>query len=42
MVNLQGRFQNAMVMTIDANGNTTTSICEPAIEAPAPKTGKVK
>ena len=42
MVNLQGRFQNAMVMTIDANGNATTSICEPAIEVPAPTTGKVK
>jgi len=42
MVNLQGRFQNAMVMTVDAKGNTVTSICEPAMEKPSTTTGKVK
>ncbi len=36
MVNLQGRFQNAMSMTIDENGNTTAP-CLPAVEAPAKK-----
>lgn len=36
MVNLQGRFQNAMTMTIDANGNTSAP-CVPAREVPAKK-----
>jgi hypothetical protein len=37
MVNLQGRFQNAMTMNVDANGNTTSAPCVPASEAPAKK-----
>jgi hypothetical protein len=41
MVNLQGRFQNAMTMSIDANGNTSAP-CVPATSAPAKNTGKVK
>lgn len=41
MVNLQGRFQNAMTMSIDANGNTSAP-CVPAASAPARNTGKVK
>jgi hypothetical protein len=41
MVNLQGRFQNAMTMSIDANG-TVSAPCVPAAEAPAKTTGKVK
>jgi len=40
-VNLQGRFQNAMTMSIDANGNITSS-CEPAAAVPTQSTGKVK
>jgi len=36
MVNLQGRFQNAMTMNVDANGNKTAP-CVPAAEAPAKK-----
>jgi hypothetical protein len=39
MVNLQGRFQNAMTMSIDANGNTSAP-CVPATAAPAK--GEVK
>lgn len=41
MVNLQGRFQNAMTMTIDADGNASAP-CVPAAEEPATSTGKVK
>jgi hypothetical protein len=37
MVNLQGRFQNAMTMTIDANGNTVSAPCVPSAEVPAKK-----
>jgi hypothetical protein len=36
MVNLQGRFQNAMTMSIDAAGNTIAP-CLPAAEVPAKK-----
>jgi hypothetical protein len=36
MVNLQGRFQNAMTMSVDANGQTAAP-CVPAAEAPAKK-----
>jgi len=36
MVNLQGRFQNAMTMTIDANGNVSAP-CVPAAEEPVKK-----
>ena len=36
MVNLQGRFQNAMTMSIDANGQTSAP-CVPAAEAPVKK-----
>ena len=39
MVNLQGRFQSAMTMSIDANGNTSAP-CVPATAAPAK--GEVK
>jgi hypothetical protein len=41
MVNLQGRFQNAMTMSIDANG-TVSAPCVPAVDEPAKTTGKVK
>ena len=41
MVNLQGRFQNAMTMSIDAKGNITSS-CVPAAQVPATPAGKVK
>lgn len=37
MVNLQGRFQNAMTMNVDADGNTTSAPCVPASDAPAKK-----
>lgn len=40
-VNLQGRFQNAMTMSIDAKGNITSS-CVPAAEVPSTPAGKVK
>jgi hypothetical protein len=36
MVNLQGRFQNAMTMSIDANGNVSAP-CVPAAEEPVKK-----
>jgi hypothetical protein len=36
MVNLQGRFQNAMTMSIDANGQASAP-CVPAAEEPAKK-----
>ena len=42
MVNLQGRFQNAMTMTIDDKGNIVESPCVPAEEVPATSNGKVK
>ena len=42
MVDLQGRYQSAMTMTIDANGNVTESPCVPSAEKPANTTGKVK
>jgi len=41
MVNLQGRFQSAMTMNVDANG-TVSAPCVPAAEVPANTTGKVK
>ena len=37
MVNLQGRFQQAMTMNLDANGNTRSAPCLPASEAPEAK-----
>lgn len=37
MVNLQGRFQSAMTMNVDANGNTTSAPCVPAAEVPVKK-----
>lgn len=36
MVNLQGRFQNAMTMSVDANGQTSAP-CVPAAEEPLKK-----
>jgi hypothetical protein len=36
MVNLQGRFQNAMTMSVDANGQVSAP-CVPAAEEPAKK-----
>jgi len=41
MVNLQGRFQNAMTMSVDSNGHTT-SACVPAARQPAGTSGGVK
>jgi hypothetical protein len=41
-VNLQGRFQNAMTLSIDADGHITSSSCVPAAEVPATAAGKVK
>ena len=40
-VNLKGRFQNAMTLSIDVNGKVTSS-CVPAAEVPATAAGKVK
>jgi hypothetical protein len=40
-VNLQGRFQNAMTMKVNADG-TVSAPCVPAAEVPATATGKVK
>jgi len=37
MVNLQGRFQNAMTMTIDAQGNVVSAPCVPSAQVPAKK-----
>jgi hypothetical protein len=37
MVNLQGRFQNAMTMNIDANGNTVSAPCVPSAQVPVKK-----
>ncbi|HKW13107.1 MAG TPA: hypothetical protein VJS69_01335 [Candidatus Krumholzibacteria bacterium] len=37
MVNLQGRFQNAMTMTVDANGNVVSAPCVPSAQVPAKK-----
>jgi hypothetical protein len=37
MVNLQGRFQNAMTMTVDASGNTVSAPCVPSAQVPAKK-----
>ena len=37
MVNLQGRFQNAMTMTVDAKGNTISAPCVPSADVPAKK-----
>jgi hypothetical protein len=41
MMNLQGRFQNAMTVSVDAKGNTS-SLCVPAASEPAGKSGGVK
>jgi hypothetical protein len=35
MVNLQGRFQNAMTMTVDAQGNVVSAPCVPSAQVPA-------
>jgi hypothetical protein len=35
MVNLQGRFQNAMTMNVDGNGNTISAPCVPSAQVPA-------
>ncbi|HET6349857.1 MAG TPA: hypothetical protein VFH88_12305 [Candidatus Krumholzibacteria bacterium] len=40
MVNLQGRFQNAMTMTVDANGKVVSAPCVPSETVPA--SGEVK
>ena len=40
-VNLKGRFQNAMTLSIDVNGNVASS-CVPAAEVPMTSAGKVK
>ena len=37
MVNLQGRFQNAMTMNVDATGQTVSAPCVPAAQEPAKK-----
>jgi hypothetical protein len=41
MVNLQGRFQNAMTMNVDAKG-TVSAPCVPAANVPATPAGEVK
>jgi hypothetical protein len=42
MVNLQGRFQNAMIMTVDENGKTISAPCVSGSPDDATVAGKVK